>query len=115
MADLNADIPVIEQEICVTCGFCCDGTLFKYAVLQSGERGNLPAKQRSSTVMRAMVSFCSSLHLFLRNIHYLHAKTGRYLWGLPVYVVEKLCEGYDYPRQRHTDRCQRETAQKRDF
>ena len=44
MADLNADIPVIEQEICVTCGFCCDGTLFKRAVLQPGERGNLPAK-----------------------------------------------------------------------
>ena len=44
MADLNADIPVVEQEICVTCGFCCDGTLFKHAVLRPGERGNLPTK-----------------------------------------------------------------------
>ncbi len=44
MADLNVDIPVVEQEICVTCGFCCDGTLFTHAVLRPGERGNLPAR-----------------------------------------------------------------------
>jgi len=31
-----------EQEICVECGFCCDGTLFLYAHLNPGERGQLP-------------------------------------------------------------------------
>jgi len=36
--------PVQEQEICVTCGFCCDGTLFAYALLNPGEKGNLPER-----------------------------------------------------------------------
>lgn len=27
----------IEQKICVSCGFCCDRTLFDYAKLQEGE------------------------------------------------------------------------------
>jgi hypothetical protein len=31
-----------EQSICVTCGFCCDGTLFLYANLDPGEAGQLP-------------------------------------------------------------------------
>lgn len=31
-----------EQAICVECGMCCDGTLFLYAHLNTGERGNLP-------------------------------------------------------------------------
>jgi hypothetical protein len=31
-----------EQEICVDCGFCCDGTLFNQAVLKPAEKGNLP-------------------------------------------------------------------------
>jgi hypothetical protein len=34
--------PPDEQQICVTCGFCCDGTLFMHATLQPGEMGNLP-------------------------------------------------------------------------
>jgi len=35
-----------EQEICVGCGFCCDGTLFDKAVLQPGEmeNGELPPR-----------------------------------------------------------------------
>jgi len=33
-----------EQEICVNCGFCCDGTLFLHASLNPGERGHLPEK-----------------------------------------------------------------------
>lgn len=36
--------PPDEQKICVTCGFCCDGTLFLHAHLNPGERGHLPAK-----------------------------------------------------------------------
>lgn len=36
--------PPDEQLICVTCGFCCDGTLFLHAVLQPGEKGSLPEK-----------------------------------------------------------------------
>jgi hypothetical protein len=35
---------VEEQLICVSCGFCCDGTLFVHAVLKPGERGHLPEK-----------------------------------------------------------------------
>ncbi|MDF1561309.1 MAG: hypothetical protein P1P83_14050 [Bacteroidales bacterium] len=31
-----------EQAICVSCGFCCDGTLFMNAGLNPGERGQLP-------------------------------------------------------------------------
>ena len=36
--------PIQEQEICVGCGFCCDGTLFVHAVLNPGEKGNLPER-----------------------------------------------------------------------
>ena len=32
--------PPDEQLICVTCGFCCDGTLFLHAHLNPGERGS---------------------------------------------------------------------------
>lgn len=31
-----------EQEICIKCGMCCDGTLFNHAVLQKGEKKSLP-------------------------------------------------------------------------
>jgi hypothetical protein len=44
MKNLIVESPLNEQEICVKCGFCCDGTLFSYAVLQAGEQGNLPEK-----------------------------------------------------------------------
>ncbi len=35
-----------EQEICISCGFCCDGTLHASAVLNPGEKesGTLPVK-----------------------------------------------------------------------
>ena len=33
-----------EQKLCLTCGFCCDGTLFMHASLNPGEKGNLPEK-----------------------------------------------------------------------
>ena len=36
--------PSEEQSICITCGFCCDGTLFRHATLNPGEKGNLPEK-----------------------------------------------------------------------
>ncbi len=39
----DAVAPAGEQEICVTCGMCCDATLFMHATLQPGERGNLPS------------------------------------------------------------------------
>lgn len=43
----TGESPVDEQVICVSCGFCCDGTLFKNAVLEAGEKGNLPEKIES--------------------------------------------------------------------
>lgn len=36
--------PKTEQKICISCGFCCDGTLFLHASLNPGEKGNLPEK-----------------------------------------------------------------------
>jgi hypothetical protein len=44
MENLNFSAPAEEQFLCVECGFCCDGTLFMHAVLQPGEKGNLPEK-----------------------------------------------------------------------
>jgi len=44
MENLFTNAPQAEQAICVHCGFCCDGTLFLHAVLQPGEKGNLPDK-----------------------------------------------------------------------
>ncbi|HOW26118.1 MAG TPA: hypothetical protein PK711_10665 [Bacteroidales bacterium] len=41
--DPVTDLP-LEQQICVTCGLCCDGTLFWHASLQPGEKGDLPEK-----------------------------------------------------------------------
>jgi len=41
--------PENEQEVCITCGFCCDGTLFLHACLNTGERGNLPEKIEESS------------------------------------------------------------------
>ena len=37
-----------EQTICITCGFCCDGTLFYNATLQPGEKGTLPQKMEEA-------------------------------------------------------------------
>jgi len=44
MSDFYPAAPHGEQEICVRCGFCCDGTLFHHANLNSGERGGLPER-----------------------------------------------------------------------
>jgi|WetSurMetagenome_2_1015567.scaffolds.fasta_scaffold177462_2 hypothetical protein len=41
--------PVKEQEVCINCGFCCDGTLFFHAHLNPGERGHLPEKIESDS------------------------------------------------------------------
>lgn len=40
--------PQSEQSICITCGFCCDGTLFDRATLQPGEKGTLPQKMEEA-------------------------------------------------------------------
>lgn len=40
----NTVAPRAEQKICVTCGMCCDGTLFLHASLNPGEKGSLPEK-----------------------------------------------------------------------
>lgn len=46
----DAIAPAVEQEICVTCGLCCDATLYMHANLQPGERGNLPLKIEAVSV-----------------------------------------------------------------
>lgn len=42
--------PADEQEVCVWCGFCCDGTLFLQAGLWQGEKGSLPDKIEQNVV-----------------------------------------------------------------
>ncbi|MBE0678870.1 MAG: hypothetical protein IH592_08905 [Bacteroidales bacterium] len=42
--DRTEQAPLREQEVCLDCGFCCDGTLFVHAILNPGEKGNLPEK-----------------------------------------------------------------------
>jgi len=42
--------PISEQSICIKCGLCCDGTLFDNAVLNPGEKGNLPEKMEHNYV-----------------------------------------------------------------
>jgi hypothetical protein len=42
--------PKQEQEICVQCGFCCDGTLFDHALLEPGEQESLPPKLKQQYV-----------------------------------------------------------------
>lgn len=37
-----------EQEICVSCGFCCDGTIFLKASVEPGEKGSLPKKMEDT-------------------------------------------------------------------
>jgi len=49
MAYSEKKAPVAEQEICVKCGFCCDGTMFPRAYLSPGERGSLPEKIEQSS------------------------------------------------------------------
>jgi hypothetical protein len=44
MVRKNINAPEDEQTICVNCGFCCDGTLYRHAVLDPGEKGHLPEK-----------------------------------------------------------------------
>jgi hypothetical protein len=49
MSDSNKIAPVGEQDICIKCGFCCDGTMFLRAFLSPGERGSLPEKIEQSS------------------------------------------------------------------
>jgi hypothetical protein len=44
MSSSSTIAPAEEQKICLTCGFCCDRTLFLFAHLNKGERGHLPEK-----------------------------------------------------------------------
>lgn len=53
MSELPLQGPVEEQSICVRCGFCCDGTLFLHAVLNSDERGHLPEKIEQNSYSEA--------------------------------------------------------------
>lgn len=49
MSDKQVKAPIGEQNICVACGFCCDGTLFLHACLLPGERGHLPEEIEKKT------------------------------------------------------------------
>jgi hypothetical protein len=49
MTIISKKAPKAEQRICVTCGMCCDGTLFLHASLNPGEKGNLPEKIEQQT------------------------------------------------------------------
>jgi len=40
--------PKQEQEICIICGFCCDGTIYPKATVVPGEKANLPEKMKEN-------------------------------------------------------------------
>ncbi len=44
ISEADDQAPITEQEICVTCGLCCDGTLFEWATVEEGEKAELPKK-----------------------------------------------------------------------
>jgi hypothetical protein len=44
MSSSGTIAPPEEQKICISCGFCCNGTLFLFAHLDPGERGSLPER-----------------------------------------------------------------------
>lgn len=68
--------PPDEQEVCVACGFCCDGTLFLHACLQPGERGHLPEKIEENS----------------------YAENGEEFFRLPCLYFHEKCTIYDRPR-----------------
>jgi hypothetical protein len=47
-ADKHKESPEQEQEICLTCGMCCDGTLFDHAKVEPGEKDLLPDEIRKN-------------------------------------------------------------------
>ena len=80
MMNVNKKAPPDEQEICRNCGFCCDGTIFSKASLQTGERGNLPEKIEENYLV----------------------KEGKEYFRLPCQYFDKLCTIYD---QKKPDFC----------
>jgi hypothetical protein len=48
MSMINLLAPTEEQKICLTCGFCCDATIFLHAHLKPDEPGNIPAKMEET-------------------------------------------------------------------
>ncbi len=46
-----------EQKICLSCGFCCDGTLFDKASLRPGEKGTLPEKMEENYFQNELGEF----------------------------------------------------------
>lgn len=46
-----------EQQICINCGLCCDGTLFNRAILKAGEKGHLPEKMEQAYAKNADEEF----------------------------------------------------------
>jgi|SRR5690554_942092 len=69
-----------EQDICIGCGFCCDGTLFERAALLPGEKesGKLPRKIEENHVKTAKGEWFSlPCHYFkgkcsIYNLHKAH-------------------------------------------
>jgi hypothetical protein len=68
--------PAEEQSICVTCGMCCDGTLFLYAHLNEGERGTLPLKIEENS----------------------YSKDGKDYFSLPCHYFKSKCTIYNTRR-----------------
>jgi hypothetical protein len=75
-----------EQQICISCGFCCDGTVFLHAHLDPGEKGHLPDR--------------IELNIFTEK--------GRDYFRLPCLYFSEKCTIYDSTRPKicSTYRCQ---------
>ena len=76
MEELLIQGPPEEQDLCVPCGFCCDGTLFMHAVLLPGEKGSLPEK--------------------IEQAYYL--EEGKEFFCLPCLYFDRKCTIYDQKR-----------------
>ncbi|MBE0668035.1 MAG: hypothetical protein IH593_10255 [Bacteroidales bacterium] len=83
MVPEESKAPIDEQKICVTCGFCCDGTLFRHAMLKAGEQGSLPEKIEQNYRKEKDKEF------FLLPCHYFNEKCTIY-----DQKRAKICSGY---------------------
>jgi uncharacterized protein len=81
MNDLNS--PEVS-DICVTCGMCCDGTLFAKAVLSKDDTA--PDEQNIQKAKNLQMTILE--------------ENGKYFFRLPCHLFDKKCTVYDKERPK---------------
>lgn len=64
-----------EQKICISCGFCCNGTLFDKAVLHPDEKKHLPETLRATCYTKEGRDFMKLPCPFFTNMCSIYAST----------------------------------------